>query len=318
MTQHQSLEDGRSGNLPARREFSDLSEARDLGNEPRDPRNEFSPIPTSSIWSIIWARKLWLLGAAIIGLLLALGYSFLQTPLYRSTSTIELNAPTAPVTASGSGVNETAAPPPTDEEYLDTQVGILRSRALAERVVQDLELVPPAADGQPRTVAAIASEIADGLSVDTTENSRIIELSYVSPDAGRAAHLVNGFANSYIQLALDRKYDATVAARDFLEKRIDTVREEMNGAERDLVRYAQANGIILLGGEGGESAGSGNSLTGNTLTSINAALAEAQQKRITAEQRFRQASSIGETNTSTAALRQELASVKAEYEEKST
>ncbi len=319
MTEHHALEDGRSGNLPARRDHYEVSEPRrDRGDDPRDQEDDLPVISIGEILSILWARKLWLLGAAILGLLLALAYSFSQTPLYRSTATIELNPPTVPILSNGSGSAEEMAVPATDWEFRETQVGILRSRALAERVVEDLELVPDA-DSRPRvSVEAMAGDLAKGLSVQPTANSRIIELSYVSPDPGRAARLVNGFAASYIQLTLDRKYDATIAARDFLEERIATVREDVNEAERELVQYAQANGIILLGGEGSNGDGSSVSLTGTTLSTLNEALAEAQQKRITAEQRYRQASSINETNSSTAALRQELASLQAEYEEKST
>ncbi|MGB3795501.1 MAG: polysaccharide biosynthesis tyrosine autokinase [Alteraurantiacibacter sp.] len=319
MTQHEALEDGRSGNLPARRDSYEVSEPRrDRFEEARELEDDLPTISIGDILTILWARKFWLVGAAVIGLLLALAYSFTQTPQYRSTATIELNPPTVPILSNGAGSAEEMAVPATDWEFRETQVGILRSRALAERVVQDLELASDDGQGPQPGVEAVAGELAKSLSVQPTANSRIIELSYVSPDSGRAARLVNGFAASYIQLTLDRKYDATVAARDFLEERIATVRDDVNNAERELVQYAQANGIIMLGGENGNGDGSNVSLTGNTLSTINSALAEAQQKRITAEQRYRQASSINETNSSTAALRQELATVRAEYEEKST
>ena len=278
-------------------------------------------ISISEIASILWARKIWLIAAGLAGFLVALGYSLSQTPLYRSVATIELNPPTVPIMSDGSGSAENMVVPSTDWEFRETQVGILRSRALAERVVQDLSLVTPPSESissaQSSTQAA-ASSVAGGLTVAPAANSRLIELSYVSPDAGEAARLVNGFASSYIQLTLDRKYEATIAARDFLAERIAAVREQVNTAERELVDYAQANGIVLIGGEGGDGEGGASSLTGTTLTTLNQGLAEAQQRRIAAEQRYRQANSISEVNASTAQLRQELASVQAEYEEKST
>ncbi len=282
--------------------------------------DDLPAISLAEILSILWARRLWLVAAGLAGLLLALGYSLSQTPLYRSTATIELNPPTVPILSGGSGSAEEMVVPATDYEFQETQIGILRSRALAERVVQDLDLVsatePDASSTQP-SVEVAASAIGTGLSVQPTANSRLVELSYVSPNPAEAARLVNGFAASYVQLTLDRKYEATIAARDFLEERIATVRNDVNEAERELIEYAQANGIVLLGGEDGEQ-GSAGSLTGNSLATLNSALAAAQQRRIAAEQRFRQADSIGEVNSSTAALRQELASLQAEYEEKST
>ena len=78
---------------------------------------------------------------------MALAYSLSQTPLYRSSATIELNPPTVPIMSNGSGSAEEMAVPATDWEFCETQVGILRSRALAERVVQDLKLVNENGEG---------------------------------------------------------------------------------------------------------------------------------------------------------------------------
>ncbi len=319
MNQPQAYDDGNGGRLPASRHLYEVGDPR--YDDVNDFEDDLPAISLAEIVSILWERKLWLLAAGLAGLLVAIAYSLSQTPLYRSTATIELNPPTVPILTNGSGSAEEMVVPSTDYEFRETQIGILRSRALAERVVQDLDLISASngEDANPASsVEAAATAIAGGLSVQPTANSRLIALSYVSPDPREAARLVNGFTDSYIQLTLDRKYEATIAARDFLEERIATVRDEVNRAERELVDYAQANGIVMLGGEGPDGEGSTGSLTGSSLASLNSALATAQQKRITAEQRFRQASSIGEVNSSTASLRQELAGLRAEYEEKST
>lgn len=318
MNHQHALGDSGAPYLPANRGFREIDDARyETVDEFED---DLPAISIAEIVSTLWARKLWLIAAALFGLLAALAYSLSQTPLYRSTATIELNPPTVPIFSNGPASAEQMVVPATDYEFRETQIGILRSRALAERVVQDLGLVSQTAEPNKRETSSVgvaANAIAAGLSVQPTANSRLVELSYVSPEPQQAAKIVNGFTTSYIQLTLDRKYEATIAARDFLEERIATVRQEVNSAERELVDYAKANGIVLLG-EGADGEGGTGSLTGNSLASLNAALAASQQKRITAEQRYRQASSIGEVNASTAQLRQELAGLQAEYEEKST
>lgn len=312
MTEHKLPEGVPVGRLPAERrgdyEF-------DRGYEEFD--DDLPAISLAEILTILWAKKLWLIIGGLAGLLLALAYSLSQTPLYRSTATIELNPPTVPILTNGPGSAEDMVVPSTDWEFRETQVGILRSRALAERVVRDLNLAASGNNGEAVDPDSLAGSVGAGLTVQPEVNSRIIELSYVSAEPSEAAQRVNAFAESYIQLTLDRKYEATIAARDFLEERIATVRDNVNDAERELVNYAQANGIVIVdSGEGGES-GTG-SLTGDSLASLNAALTSAQQRRIAAEQRFRQAGSISETNASTSALRQELAGLQAEYREKST
>lgn len=276
------------------------------------------------ILAVLWERKWWIALSALIGLVISLGYSLAQAPLYRATAVIELNPPTVPVLTGGQEGAEEMVVPATDRQFQETQIGIMRSLTLAERVVQDLNLAAPGNGAQARTadrgdVPKIAASVAQGLTVKPSPDSRLVELSYVSDDPREAAKLANGFATSFIDLTLDRKYEATVSARKFLETRIKTVREEINDAERKLVAYAKANGIIILPGstESGDDAGT-STLTGDSLGALNAALAAAQQKRIAAETRFRQAGSLTEGAANSAGLRQEKAQLEAEYKEKST
>ncbi|WP_082337162.1 GumC family protein [Porphyrobacter sp. AAP60] len=282
-----------------------------------DAETEFS---ISEILSVLWERKWWIGLAALIGLVLALGYSLAKSPMYRATATIELNPPTVPVLSNGGESGENLVVPTTDRQFQETQLGILRSRALAERVVQDLSLAgavrQEGAKTSEQSVSDLAALIAADLTVRPSPDSRLVELTYVSDDPREAAKLVNGFAASFIDLTLDRKYEATTSARKFLEGRIAVVRDEVNDAERRLVAYAKQNGIIVVPGSDGS--GSTTTLTGESLGALNAALANAQQKRITAEQRFRQAGSLTDGAANAAGLRQEKAGLEAEYREKST
>lgn len=292
--------------------------------EPEAVDDEFdSGISITEILEVLWARKWWILLAAAIGLLVALAYSLAQTPMYRASATIELNPPTVPILSNGSDGGEGMVVPATDYQFQETQIGILRSRALAERVVQDLDLASKnaaeeAQAEQDASLASLASSVAGGLTVRPSPDSRLVELSYEAADPREAALLANSFATSFVQLTLDRKYEATTAARKFLEERIKTVRQDINDAERELVAYAKANGIVMLPGAEGEGGAGTSTLTGESLGALNAALAAAQQKRITAEQRSRQSGALTEGSANAAALRGERAGLEAEYREKST
>lgn len=282
----------------------------------------------AAISQILWTRRFWMLGAGALGLALALIYSLLQTPLYRASATLELNPPVVPILgAAGQGAAELTVPT-TDWQFLETQYGLLRSRNLARRVVEDLNLINKSPDqaavgSAEDRIEAKASSLSGGLTVTPRTNSRIVELTYTSADPQEAARYVNGFAEAFLASTLDRRYEATANARQFLERRLATARTALDESERKLVAYAKANNIILAQGPGGgksDAGGSagGGSLAGASLVALNAALAEAQQKRITAEQRFGQASTITETNKSTAALREERSKLEAEYREKAT
>ena len=165
---------------------------------------------------------------------------------------------------------------------------------------------------------AAAGEVAKGLTVQPTANSRIIQLSYVSPDAGEAARLVNAFAASYIQLTLDRKYDATIAARDFLEERIATVRDDVNEAERELVHMRRLTASFCLAVKAEKAAAIRPALPGIRCPRLIRPWPKRSKSGSPPSNAIARPPLSGEVNASTAALRQELASVQAEYEEKST
>jgi succinoglycan biosynthesis transport protein ExoP len=320
-SEDQYLPRGSRGSVVEFQSGGALGPAAAVFEEDEEDGSAFS-IP--EILAVLWERKWWIALSALAGLVISLGYSLAQAPLYRATAVIELNPPTVPVLTGGQEGAEEMVVPATDRQFQETQIGIMRSLALAERVVQDLNLAAPGNGAQtpaagPGNVSKIAGSVAQGLTVKPSPDSRLVELSYVSDDPREAAKLANGFATSFIDLTLDRKYEATVSARKFLETRIKTVREEINEAERKLVAYAKANGIIILPGstEGGEDAGT-STLTGESLGALNAALAAAQQKRIAAETRFRQAGSLTEGAANSASLRQEKAQLEAEYKDKST
>jgi capsular exopolysaccharide synthesis family protein len=94
------------------------------------------------------------------------------------------------------------------------------------------------------------------------------------------------------------------------------VKRDLERSERQLVSYAQSQGIINMAGR--ETSDSG-SLQGASLAALNNALAEAQTRRIAAEQAFRQTRAAGQTAevaASTAGLRTQRAGLEAEYQDK--
>jgi polysaccharide biosynthesis transport protein len=271
-----------------------------------------------TIWRIIHEWRWLILGAVAVGLAGAIVFTLLTTPLYRATAVIEINPPQVEI-LDGKGQPSVA----NDREFLATQYGLLESRSLAQRVAQELNLpaneafVPGEADRETKLKIA-TGKLMGGFEVDPVPQSRLIEISYVSDDPSLAAQVTNSFADSFINTSLERRYEASSYARSFLERQIANVKRDLERSERQLVVYAQRQGIIQLGGEKPGEGGDGGSLQGASLSSINAALAEATTKRIQAEQAYRQARAVSasEVTTSTAALRAQRAALEAEYQEK--
>ena len=277
---------------------------------------------------LLWRVALewrWLILAALgVGIAAAVLVTLLTPLMYRSTATIELNPPQLEVLDQAGGGRR--AQSQGDTAFIGTQLGLLASRALAERVAQDLNLAGEeqiVADGTDRATAVkvAGGYVQGGLKTKLQPNSRLVAISFASRDPALAARVVNGTVDAYIASNLERKYQSSSYAREFLQKQIVNTRRDLEKTERALVAYAQQQRIINTGS--GDSANQSNgdtaTLTGSTLVALNSALAQTQARRISAEQRFREAVNGGqttETSSNAAGLRSQIAALNAEYQQK--
>jgi capsular exopolysaccharide synthesis family protein len=268
----------------------------------------------------------WLiLGAVALGLVGAIVITLLTTPLYRSWVTLEVNPPTVEIMDEQS--RERTSSGVTNWDFVATQVGLLGSRSIAQRAAQDLNLANnkefAGDDGDAaKRLERATSKIAAGLNVETPEEGQLIKFSFDATSPQLSATIANQLAESFINSNLQRRYEASAYARNFLEKQIGKTRADLEKSERQLVAYAQAQGIINTGtGEAGSTPTDANSIQGESLIALNQALAQATARRVAAEGAYRSGIAVGATadvTAQTVQLRQTRAGLEAEYQDKRT
>ena len=277
----------------------------------------------ASLVRIVTEYRWLILGAAGAGLAIAILITLMTTPLYQADVTLEVNTPTVEILDEKQRESASA---PAVWDLVSTQAGLLSSRSLAERVAQDLnlaanpEFVGTGGDAASRLRTA-AARIQNGLTVTIPEEGQLIKYSYVSESPELAARVANGIADSFIDSGLQRRYDASAYARRFLQQQIAKTRTDLERSERELVAYAQAQGIINTGtGVAGQTPSDASSLQGESLVALNKALADATARRVQAEGAYRQAQLAGSADATqtTQALRQSRAALEAEYQDKRT
>ena len=265
-----------------------------------------------------------IVAATIGGVLLAVIATMMTTPLYRAPVILEVNAPKVEVLNAEQSRTVESAP---TYEMVATQIGLLSSRTLAERVAQDLNLAsnPAVVDqsGDPASrLRAATNVVAGGLRIEEPDDGHLIKFSYISANPDVAALVANGIAEGFIKSSLQRRYDASNYARNFLQQQIAKARGDLEQSERSLVAYAQAQGIINTGsGDSASAPSDANSLQGESLIALNKALAEATARRVMAEGNYRQAQLAGSgaaATGSTSGMRSSRAALEAEYQEKRT
>ena len=308
---------GQRAGLPAQTGLRDLVVA--------GPMQPVSHLSLSEIWRTI-AKWWWLIAAIVVACVVAaVALSLLIQPEYRARAILEVNRDGVQVVQMG----ELQPMQMQDREFISTQAGLLRSRGLAERVARTLNLAnnPNFVDqsiDRARRDAIAASFLQASVLVEPVRESRLIELIVESTDPQLAARIANAYSDNFIRSNLERRYEATSYARNFLEQRLGTVKARLEDTERQLVAYAQRQGIITLNVDSGsgESGRSEQPLDAASLIALNETLQQARAERIAAEQRSRQARgnrSVTEVinNATIQELTQQRADLQAQYQEKS-
>ena len=72
-------------------------------------------------------------------------------------------------------------------------------------------------------------------------------LTYDSPNPALAAKIVNGIASSFVKVNLERRYNATTYAKNFLEDRLTQLKAKLEESEKALVAYAEKAQIVGAG-----------------------------------------------------------------------
>jgi polysaccharide biosynthesis transport protein len=282
----------------------------------------------------------WLIASCVLTtLLLGTLLTYLSTPIYRATVSLQIDREAANITKL-EGVQPEQGQGAGGEFY-QTQYELLASRSLAERVVTTLGLVNDEAFNT-KTVSAV-SYVKGLVFGDATVNekdvtqeevtrkavdrlalmqqvlpirgSRIVKVSVDHPDPAVAQKIANGFGDVFIADSLDRRFEATSYARKFLEGRLQQLKQRLEETEKQLVSYAEEQGIIQLDGN--------KNLSSADLEATNIKLAEARTERVKKELLWKQAQATdglglkeildSEAIQSNRKLRTELA---AEYQQK--
>ena len=254
-------------------------------------------------WRAIAKRKWAILALAVALTIAAAAYVNVQTPIYRSTATllIEQNkakvAPTEEVYAS---VGDT-------REHFQTQAEILKSRALAVKLVDKLDLTkhkhfdprqqePPLKDRIKKQIGmsveepqwtedalhkAVVGAVLGSMSVEPIRLSQLIRVHFESPDPMVAAELANAVAEMYIEADAESRDEMNMRASEWLGGRLEGLKKQLEDSERALQQYREQARMI-------ETKGLAQSGATRQIEDQITRLAAARQRRFAAEHAYNQ------------------------------
>src|SRR5208337_3679455 len=174
-------------------------------------------------------KRHWAFLAVFIGIVaMCTIYSFTATPFYKATVQLLIERQAPGLLQHEPGTAEYAV---VNEEFYQTQYQLLEGRALAKKVVDQLQLknnpvyaaifkdLPANADEalKQRAEESLVKEIALEVEVTPIRQSSLVDVSFFAPDPKLAAHVVNTFAQCFIQQSLDLKFAASQEGADWLQ-----------------------------------------------------------------------------------------------------
>ncbi len=200
----------------------------------------------SQFFSILRARW-WV---ALLVLLLTVGttagVSMMLPKSYTATASVVIDFKPDPVSTMMYG--GMASP-----GYMATQVDIIRSDRVAQRVVNNLKLADnpqvrqqwlDATKGEGRIEVWLADTFQQSMEVVPSRESSVISVSYRAPDPRFAAGMANAFVQAYVETSLQLRVDPARQYSSFFETRAKEAREALEKAQSKVSAFQAANGII--------------------------------------------------------------------------
>ena len=283
-----------------------------------------------------------IIGATVACVVLGLIVTLLMTPKYTAAATVEIAREASQVTSIQGVERDTSI---ADQEFYQTQYGLLKSRDLSERIAVQLRLVDSpdffnmfgtkdrnpafelinnryAATGRSERQRVAGEILLRNVSINPTRMSRLADIAFTSPQAAFSARVANAWAENFIQTNLERKVQATSYGRNLLERQLQLQKQRLDESQRQLVGYALQQQIINLPAQGGNNGTvtSERSIVADDLAALNTALTQATADRIEAEARYKSGAAGGAStealgNVAINNLRQRRAELAAQYQQ---
>tara|TARA_R100001377_G_scaffold85345_1_gene71763 strand:- start:324 stop:2579 length:2256 start_codon:yes stop_codon:yes gene_type:complete len=276
------------------------------------PLNNEEIIDLGQYWRTIKRAKWSIIAVTFVCLLIGGLIASSAVPIYRASAKI-LADPQQP----NANRNEQYIASALVFLYYETQYEIIRSRNIAETVVDKLGLVEKYKKAQlenknqqtsglsstikelktefaalfskeSKTIKVaptdaelkimLASSIQAGIEVSGGKQSQIINVSYTSPDPEEAAEIINAISDAYIQFGLESRLGEVKNTESWLGEQFSLLKQKLQDSETKLSTYRSQQGLVDTNQQ--------KSIGNTQLQSLNNELIRAQTKLSAAEEQY--------------------------------
>ncbi len=249
------------------------------------------------LW-VIYKRR-WIIIAFFLTLVAVVTiHSFIAIPIYRATTQILIEKESPNIL----DVKEIYAVDTTTQDFYQTQYKILETPFLARKVIKKLKPKFTSESKEDKfsiyntiffwkteevssdEMEEVVLDFLKQVKVEPIRNTRLAKIHFDSKDPELAALVANTIINTYIEHNMETKIDSIHGATDFLNKKLDEQRKKLEYSELALHKYKERNNILSLKEK--------ENITVSKLAELNSDVLKAENKRVEAETRYKQAEKI--------------------------
>ncbi len=212
------------------------------------------------LWNVAKFHKKTLLALMGAGTLLGFLAGIPKTPVYRATTSVEVLSLNQDFMNMKQTTPVTAADVSFETSELQTQIRILSSDSLIQRVSD--KLVSSVTPGKQAAAAPFSSwrnflklrkpsreelveRAAKSVKVSALGRTRILEVAVDSADSQLAADFANALANEYIEQTIETRWKMTQNTNVWLSRELADVRAKLARSDDALQAYARNSGLIF-------------------------------------------------------------------------
>jgi succinoglycan biosynthesis transport protein ExoP len=200
------------------------------------------------LWAILRARWIIAFSAFLVIFGSVAAYTWLVPKSYTAVASVLVDVK-SPDPISGGVPAGVMAP-----SYLMTQIDVITSARVAQRVVTNLKLteVPTLRERWIETTKGtgsfegyLAQLFRSGLDARPSRGSNVINLRYESADPQFAATVVNAFVQAYLEVSMDLRTDPAKQYGTFFDLNAKQQRERLEAAQGKLSAFQQRQGLTV-------------------------------------------------------------------------
>ncbi len=286
---------------------------------PQVQHDDDDEIDLLKLWQAIARRKWSIIALTLVVAMVAMLIVQSMTPIYRASTTVLISPKQGNVVS----IEQAYGLEGSGNEYLETQFELLKSRTLAERVVNELQLtmhpefdprqkeaslidikgwiskITPSSlesDDFPENIEedlglteeaifdSVVQKFMGRINIEQKGKSVLVSVQVDMADRHLATQAVNRLARGFIESQLEVTMAMSASATSWMNSRLGELRSELKAAEAQLQKFREKENLVDLGGV--------STISGGELAATSNRMVDARSNRAEAQSLYQQVQSM--------------------------